>query len=72
MLKLTHYPYIYFFGKLNTTKRFFKMLTEIDTLSVKTDEYLCCVMMSMVGQFSRLYDYNLVFLAVKLFAVRSS
>ena len=72
MLKLTHYPYIYFFGKLNTTKRFFKMLTEIHTLSVKTDEYLWCFMMSMVGKFSRLYDYNLVFLAVKLFAVRSS
>ena len=72
MLKLTHYPYIYFFGKLNTTKRFFKMLTEIHTLSVKTDEYLLFVMMSMVGKFSRLYDYNLVFLAVKLFAVRSS
>ena len=48
------------------------MLTEIHTLSVKTDEYLCCFMMSMVGKFSRLYDYNLVFLAVKLFAVRSS
>ena len=48
------------------------MLTEIHTLSVKTNEYLCCVMMSMVGKFSRLYDYNLVFLAVKLFAVRSS
>ena len=37
------------------------MLTEIHTLSVKTDEYLGCVMMSIVGKF-RLYDYNFFFL----------
>ena len=48
------------------------MLTEIHTLSVKTDEYLGCVMMSIVGKF-RLYDYNFFFfVALKLFVVRSS
>ena len=46
------------------------MLTEIHTLSVKTDEYFGCVMMSMVGKF-RLYDYDF-FVAFKLFVVRSS
>lgn len=39
------------------------MLTEIYTLSVKTDEYLSYVMMSMAGKF-RLCDYNLFFFFV--------
>ena len=41
------------------------MLNEIHTLSVKTDEYLGCVMMSIVGKF-RLYDYNFFFCSIKV------